>query len=341
MHTMNDKALKLAAVLILGALSSGCEIDQGGRSTPPPATQSAAVTYGPIVDFGSIVLNGETIGTGTASILVNGVPANEADLRVGQVVRIDSLIDNGVSTATRVEYRANVIGPMTAIDAQTGVLTVLGQTIDTNAETQLNLTGVASLADIPVDTVVEVSGLTRADGSLLATYLGAPTDSSQFSIGTAVTTVDLAAMTLTIGGINVDYSQAGMIDVIGGEPAVGQIVLIIGSAFGNAGELIAEQVLQLGVEPGVFSLSDTDIANSSVAASQVGELAGFQANFLGFIETSNNSTTLTINNVTVVLDAATSIVGGAAADLNAGILIQVTGDVVNPGIVTATEIIIL
>ena len=338
--TITTRLKSIVAIPIVLALAA-CGIDQGGGPAPEQVTQTAAVTYGPIDDFGSIVLNGETIGTGTASILVNGIPGAEADLNVGQVVRVDSLIENGVSTATRVEYQANVIGPATAIDAQTGALAVLGQTVDTNAATQLNLPGAASLADIPVDTVVEVSGFTRADGSLLATYLGTPIADNQFSIGTTVTTVDLAAMTLTMGGIDVDYSQAGMIDLIGGQPAVGQIVLVIGSAFGNAGELIAEQILQLGVEPGVFSLADTDLANSSVAASQVGELVGFQANFRGFVETSNNATTLTINNVTVVLDAATSIVGGAVADLNSGVLIQVTGDVVSPGIVTATEINIL
>ena len=339
MAIMTRLKLTISMPIVLALVA--CGIDQGGGPAPEQVTQTAAVTYGPIDDFGSIVLNGETIGTVTASILVNGMPASEVDLNVGQVVRVDSLIDNSVSTATLVQYQANVIGPMTAIDAQMGVLTVLGQTIDTDAATELNLPGVASLVDIPVDTVVEVSGLSRPDGSLLATYLGTPAAINQFSIGTAVTAVDLAGMQFTVGGILVDYSQAAIIDLIGGQPAAGQIVLVIGSTFGNAGELIAEQVLQLGVEPGIFSLLDTDLANSSVAASQVGDSVGFQANFIGFIETSNNATTLTINNVFVSFDAATSIVGGAASDLNVGVLVQITGDVANPGSVTATEILIL
>lgn len=341
MHMTLLNALKLLVVTTPMLLLVGCEIDQGGGPNPPQVTQSAAVTYGPIDGFGSIVVNGDTISTTTAPVLINGVAAAEADLKVGQVVRVESLLVNSTASASLVEYQASVIGPVSAIDAATGVLGVLGQSIAADASVVLDIPGVATLADINVGAVIEVSALTRPDGSMFATYLGAPAANTVFTLGTTISAVDLGLMQFTLGGIVIDYSQANVIDLVGGQPAVGQIVAVIGTSFGNAGELIADQVLQLGADPGLFSLSDTDLASSSIALGQNVEFGGFDANFVGFIETSDNASTLTINDVVVSFDGNTTIVNGGPGDLNADTLVQIKGEIVSPGIVSADEITIM
>ena len=70
MATSNRFKLILSMPFALALVA--CGIDQGGAPTPQQDVQSAAVTYGPIDGFGSVVLNGETIGTTSANVLVNG-----------------------------------------------------------------------------------------------------------------------------------------------------------------------------------------------------------------------------------------------------------------------------
>lgn len=328
-------------LLATATLLVGCEIDQGDSSGPVQTVQTAAVTYGPIDAFGSIILNGETIPIANAVVLVNGFPAAESNLNIGQVVRVVSLIEDGRADALLVDYRSNVIGPIEAVDPQTGTLTVLGQTTTLRPGAQLNIPGVATLADLNVGNVVEISALSLLDGSLFATYVGEPSLNNQFALGTMITAVDLNAMQFTLGGITIDYSQASVIDVPGGQPAVGQIVFAIGIALGAGGELIADQVLELNAEPGVFGTSDTDLQTAGAAGLNVNGLSGFDANLVGFIVMSDNATTLTIGDVTISFDVSTSILGGAAGDLNAGTLVQIKGEVTSLGDIRAIEISIL
>lgn len=332
---------KYVAVIALVTLLAACGIDQGGSPAQEETAQSGAVTYGPIDGFGSIIVNGDTIGTSSATVTVNGVPAAEADLSVGQIVRVESIVDSVSNDAVAVAYQANVIGPVATVDAQAGALTVLGQDLVTDAATRIDVPGVAALADLAAGTIVEISALERPGGSQLVRYIGVPSDPNRFVIATTISSIDTAALQFTLGGATVDYSQVNVLDVPGGIPAVGLTVLAVGTALGNAGELVADQVLALGTNPGLFSLFDTDLSNSAIAPSVSAEFTDFSASFVGFIETSNNSSLLTINNVIVSFGADTTIVGGEAVDLNAGVLVRVRGDVTSPGNVSAAEISIL
>ncbi|MFQ5610082.1 MAG: DUF5666 domain-containing protein, partial [Woeseiaceae bacterium] len=277
------------------AALSGCGIDQGGGPRPEQSVQTASVTYGSIDGFGSVILNGETIPTANALFLINGVPGAEADLRLGQVVRVFSIVTDGVKDGLAVDYQSNVQGPVMAVDAVAGTLTVLGQTVAVAPNAQLNIPGVTTLADLSAGTPVEVSALTQLDNSLFTTYVGAPVNAGELRISTMITAVDLNAMQFTIGGITVDYSQAVMLQLPGGQPAVGQIVSVVGLQLGGGGEIIADQVVAIASEPGLFGSNDTNLATSSsaVAGLNVAEITGFDANFLGFIVMSDNASTLT------------------------------------------------
>ncbi|MDH3747181.1 MAG: DUF5666 domain-containing protein [Gammaproteobacteria bacterium] len=325
----------------LAAMCAACEIDQGGGPTPQPVVQTAAVTYGPIEGFSSVIVNGEIIPINSSVILANGVPVAETDLNVGQVVRVLSLIENNAQSALLVEYQANVTGPVSAVDTVNGVLTVLGQTVNLSAVVNFDIPGVTTIDDIVVGTNIEVSALKDTNGDLFASYLGVPAINNQFSLGTSISAVDLNTMQFTLGGVTIDYSQASILEIPFGQPAIGQVVLVTGVSLGGAGELIADSVVQLAAEPGIFSVADTDLNSANAASLNTNQLSAFTANFVGFIEISDNATNLTINNVTVSFDAMTTIVGGAAADLNVGTRVRVSGEVTNLGNVLAAEITIL
>lgn len=328
-------------IIATAAPLAACGIDQGGTPAPPEP-QTASVTYGSIDGFGSIVLNGETIPTANALFLVNGVPGVEADLRVGQIVRVISTVQNNVKDALVADYQSNIQGQVAAVDAAAGTITVLAQTIQLAPSVALDVTGVATLADLNVATPVEISGLTRTDGSLFATYVGTPAVVNQFGLSSTISAVDLNAMSFMAGGITVDYSQAAMLQLPGGMPAIGQIVRVVGTQLGAGGELIADEVVAINSDPGLFGTGDTDLATSAATAGlNAAELTGFDASFIGFIVMSDNASTLTINDVTVSFDATTTLVGGTANDLNADTLVQIRGDVTGPGAVRALEIIIL
>lgn len=336
--TMRKRRLCVIAGLLLVA---GCGIDQGGSPAPEEVPQTASITYGPIDGFGSIILNGQTIGTAGATIFINEIAAGEADLRVGQIARVESVITNSTNSAVRVDYRPSLAGPVSEIDQQAAELTVLGQTVVVDDATVFDLPGVVSVADIAASTVIEVSALSRPGGTLLARYVGVPPDPATFSIATTISSVDPGQLVFALGNLNVDYSQVNVLEVPGGIPTVGLTVRVVGTTLGNAGELIADRVLQIGTDPGVFSLLDTDLSTSAAAGSIAGDVDAFTANFVGFIETSNAESLLTINNLIVGLDEATTIVGGDTADLIAGTLVRVEGEITSPGNVAASLITIL
>lgn len=329
--------LPALASLALGA----CGIDQGGAPAPTPSSAKASVTYGPIEAFGSIILNGETIDTATATILVNDLPATDADLRVGQLVRVISLTEDDSAIAQLIEYRPNLSGPVDAVNASTATLAVLGREIEVATNAALDVSGVTTLGDVPIGSFVEVSALQRPDGTLLATFIGTAPTNSLLEIGTSITAVDLAAMRFSLGPLSVDYSQANLIEVQGGQPAVGQIVLVSGVSFSNAGELIADQVIELETQPGLFSAIDTDFANPALSSALSTDVSEFDANFIGFITTSNNASTLSVNDITVSFDATTIINGGTATDLDPSTLVQIRGEVTATGEVSALQITIL
>ena len=95
------------AVIACGGDGSGgmtAGIDRGGIT----------IAQGPITGFGSVIVNGVRFSTTGATILVNGAAATEADLAIGQVVRVEGTVDAGGTTGTArsVSFDDNVTGPI-------------------------------------------------------------------------------------------------------------------------------------------------------------------------------------------------------------------------------------
>ncbi|MGE4062824.1 MAG: DUF5666 domain-containing protein [Rhodospirillaceae bacterium] len=185
-------ALAAAALLALGACASGplqlasCRLDAPGpRSTAAlefvasdrglggsgistsdrgiGGSGMRAGIIGVITGFASLCVNGYEIELDESSVVtVEGNPAREADLHLGQLVVIEAEAVGGTLRAASIDVRLAALGPVSSISADRKTLTLLGQTV------RLTEPG-ARAHTITVGDWVAVSGLRGADAVIEGT----------------------------------------------------------------------------------------------------------------------------------------------------------------------------
>ncbi len=342
---MNNMRMPAELVRIVSALALavlvGCGIDQGGApaTSATADSSSALLVIGPITGFGSVRVNGLTLQTAAADILVDGNPVSESALREGQIIRAVAAVTSTSIDAVTIEYQENVRGPVQALGRFPDVLVVLGQSVLTDARTVFDIGGGTSLDDLVLPARVEVSGFRLPSGVLQATYLGTADPAEPNTATTAITAVDVNALTFELDGLTVDYSQTLLLDVPTGIPDVGVVVEVRGTDIGPGGELIVTEVRSLPARPGDLVAEDT--AAAAFAPARATDTATRRANIFGVVTAAALPASIAIGDVTVSIDALTQIDGGVASDLAAGRLVQVEGDVTNVGVIQADRIELL
>ncbi|MEN6543842.1 DUF5666 domain-containing protein [Parvibaculum sp.] len=183
----------------------------GTGLTPGGGIGGTGVTgFGSIQAFGSIFVNGReyALVPGTR-IMVDGRPATQADLRVGQValVRGDAVAASRAGVAATVEVNHSLVGRIDTLSADGRTQTILGQTVVTSPATRLADAQGAGIAatEMKVGDVVAISGLRRADGVWIASRVDRlpsndPSAAARFVINGQVGAVDQAQGTVEIGG---------------------------------------------------------------------------------------------------------------------------------------------
>lgn len=147
---------------------------------------------GTVTGLGSVIVDGITYTETNAAVVADnesGQPGN-ADLQLGQRVRLVYGQINGADTASRIEVLPQLKGPVTAVASAAGQLQVMGQTVQvqsTGTQSQTVLAGVASVSALAVGDVVEVHGSWQRDAAtaryqLVATRLEKTTTSATDSI---------------------------------------------------------------------------------------------------------------------------------------------------------------
>jgi len=161
------RAVAVALAFALGAFGLACSSsDSGGMS-------GTGVSQGSINSFGSIFVNGVEWTTSGATIELDGARANESDLRLGMVVRVEGdLADGGLSgRADRVEFDDSVEGPIADLGPEVVPgqrdFSVLGMPV--HVETGTTTFDGVTLAGLADDRVVEVSGFLDQNGAIQAT----------------------------------------------------------------------------------------------------------------------------------------------------------------------------
>jgi Domain of unknown function (DUF5666) len=126
------------------------------------------------------------------------------------VVVMGKVDDNRTTgTADEIHFKENVKGPVQSIDIATGRLVVLGQTVITGPDTSFddNIQP-ASLDGVSIGDLVEVSGQTMADGSIVATRIEMKPAGTAFEVLGTVSNLDSANFRFAINTLTVDYSAA-------------------------------------------------------------------------------------------------------------------------------------
>ena len=290
-------AMFTAMVGIVGC-SSG-----GGNNTD---TTAAANVTGKITGFGSVYVDGVEFETNGTDIIIDGVPATEADLRVGMLVNLIGS-DNGTNgNAVSISFEDEVEGVVTRTEAGGG-LQVMGLTITTDGTTHLddlvdtNADGIVDVSDLELGDKVEISGYPDGNGGVHATYIefeGAyDSNSVDNEIEVKGTVTNLTATTFDIGSMTVDFSGADMSEA--GTLVGGEYVEVKAETAPDAvtGILTATKVeLEDGGEYGV----DGDEGEELEVEGMISEIT---------------DTTITVNGQTFDIPAGINVSGFAVGDL--------------------------
>jgi hypothetical protein len=323
--TTQRNIVKLAAVAVLvagcGGGGSGGDDNGGGSSNPPPSggTSQTMFATGAITGFGSVIVNGVRYDTDSAQVSIEDRPASAMDLKVGQVVRIEATIDDkGGARARSVSQDHLLQGPVTAIDAAAGTLTVAGQIVTTDADTLFDDSiPTRSLAGLSIGDVVEIHGFASAQGARATRIEMAGSGETEVEVTGLVANLDTAAQRFEIGDLRIDYSSATLEDFGSGGIAAGQLVEVKGTSFLPDGTLRATRV-------------DRE-DNSFGGDGDKNEIEGLVTRFV-------SATDFDVAGQRVTTTASTRYENGTAADLALDIKVEVEGRIDANGTLVASKV---
>jgi len=193
---------------------------------------------GVITGFGSVCVNGLEVGYDAQSrVEADGEPSAAGRLEVGQVVVIDAERRDGELWAKQLAVRNVAVGPIAASDVRRGEIEVLGQRVTVADATLLVDTGgvALGLGDLAPGRFVAVSGLRRADGSVVATRIESRPPRERVSV-----CGPLAAQgrdQLAVAGLTVVPPAGGVPPAV-----VDRIALVVGRLDAATGTLHAERI---------------------------------------------------------------------------------------------------
>jgi len=341
---MNTFTRKISAVLALSTLllagCGGSSSSDGGVSPPPPppppppsggiTRTGVGVAVGPITGFGSVIVNGVTYDTSSATFTRDDQAATQADFAVGEAVIVQGTIDdnNSNAVAQSVELNDIVEGPVTALNSA-GQLSVMGQTVQTGANTSIDDSCGAALDNLaPLLTVfaVEVSGTADANGVIDATRIECKliTEVDDFEVNGIVSGHDSGASTFMINDLLVNYGSAASIDDFpGGIITDGDPVEAKGSPanFDDSGF------------PPVLTASRVEFKGARFADNE-----GDHIEIDGFITRYVSPTDFDVSGIPVTEIPGTVYENGTSADLGMNLKVEVEGEFDANGVLNATKI---
>ncbi len=303
--------------MVFASLIAGC----GGSNTEESQVTTNPVTSkGQIDGFGSVIVNGVRYNTDDAVIVVNGVEVEEAELKVGYIVTVIGEVseDGSVAVATRVEYSAELIGPVEAIDLVQGTITVLGQVVRLSEDTFFgDDIDEDEIEELLSDAVIEVSAFPSEDGTLLAAHIEIELEEDNFRLSGEISNVNLESLTLTINGQVVDISEVDLGDLEIEELENGMDVVVTGS-----------------LEDDVFVADDELEEHDGLPETD----ANVEVEIEGIVSDLTDNGMFEINGMRVLFDGTTEFEYGEEENLRNGLLVEVEGVVNDDGILVADEI---
>ncbi len=305
---MKKHLLSVAVCLAGTLLVTAC-----GGSSSSAKENGKQVTRGVIDGFGSVIVNGVHFNSDRTQFTVDDRAGIQADLRVGQVVTIVGNHNGAEGVAAEIIYDVSVEGTVTAVDAAAGTLTVLGQTVVTDAMTIFE--GL-DLATLTVGQRVEVSGYSAGEGRIIASFIAADdADQSPEELTGVVAGLDSSAQTFLIGSQLISYASVATLDLDGATLSDGMQVEVEGTLDGDV--LVASEI---EAEDSDFE-EDTELEMSGAVTA---------------VDADNNQ--FVLNGMTVRFDSETEFDDGDQSALQAGVMVEVEGVVGTDGVLLAEEI---
>jgi hypothetical protein len=172
---------------------------------------------------------------------VNGRSTSTAQLHVGQIVSVRGGVtaagNSGI--ASRINFTADVQGPVTKIDNAARSLEVLGQTVLTTPGTIFGAgAGGSGLSGLKTGTNVEISAFPAAGGKLVASRIDVTAHAPEQQVRGPIEQLDVVAHKFRINDLTVDYRGVPLALGLSN----GAWATIVGVASNDGSELYATQI---------------------------------------------------------------------------------------------------
>jgi Domain of unknown function (DUF5666) len=317
--TITALALSAALMAACGGGGSDSTTTSNATDTSTASSQERATAYaaGPITGFGSIIVNGVRYDDSGAVVTDDsGQVISRSLLKLGMVVSIDGTnvsSTQGVGRALRIRMGSEIKGPVTAVNATAGTLSVLGQAVTLTSTTVFDDSLSGGLAGIQVGSIVEVHAQYNAtNGSYTAIRVEDESGATSYKLRGAIANLDTTAKTFSIGGQVINYASLSS-TAVPSSLANGQIVRVL--------------------------LQTTQINNQWVATAVSNGLNrpgdGLGAHLRGAITAFTSATAFEINGI--VVDARNASFPDGQTGLALGTVVEVEGATSN-GVVVATKV---
>jgi hypothetical protein len=320
--------LPAAMALLVAACGGGGGGDTSAGPVPPasqpptgPASTKTIIVTGAIGGFGSVIVNGVRYDTSGAEVRVDDRAGTTAELRVGQVVRIEAQVDDkGGARAKLIEQHRLLQGTVQTVNAATGTITVAGQVVKVDDDTSFDDAIVGgSLGGIKVGDRVEVHGFASASGQARATRIEkAEAGDLEVEARGLVSSLDTVARRFRVGTLNVDYSTATL------------------DGFGTAGIRDGDFIEVEGREV----LADGTLKASRVHKDdgRIPTQSGNESEVEGLVTRFVSATDFDVAGQKVTTTSATTYTGGTASDLKLDVKVEAEGKLDSSGTLVAAKI---
>jgi len=327
----------LLAALTLFVLLASCSPGPQAGGGIGGTGSIASIASGPITGFGSVFVSGREYETTDTSMMVDGQPGSQRDLKQGMLVRVNATVtersgttDPPLRTANTLLYEDTLEGFVQSVTPTGSHLVVLGQSVTITPATRIDasIPGGNVLNLVPGRDLVEVSGFVTGDGTILGTFielkaLDMNTQMPDYEVKGFVKNHKAAKKTFEIGALTIDYSDATLNDMPGqlGDDWNGLLVDARGSQ----------------VSPGSSGLVSVRMKATLVWPEGLGSADSEDAVVEGFVTRVLSPGNFFLGNLPVVSDAGTVFQGGTNVDILVGVHLEVHGRLVG-GVMTATTV---
>ena len=319
--------------LVLASCSPGPQAGGGIGGTG----SIASIASGPITGFGSVFVSGTEYETTDTSMMVDGQPGSQRDLKQGMLVRVNATVTERsgtnappLRTADALLYEDTLEGVVQSVTPTGSHLVVLGQSVTITPATLIDasIPGGTVLNLVPGRDLVEISGFVMGDGVIRATLidlktLNATTETPDYQVKGLISHHRAAQHTFEVGALTVEYRDAVLQNLPDQSRSVWDGLLV---------DIVGQQVSSGDGTSPRFRLTATRVRLEGLGSSDSED-----AVVEGFVTRVLSPGNFFLGNLQVVSDAGTVFQGGTNADILVGVHLEVHGRLVG-GVMTAANV---